>query len=119
MGDVSVILEGVEHEHAWHSLYSTIHGAGRVMSSTAAAGKVNRRTGQLIRPGAVSHDMMTGWLRREKVVLRGGGLDEAPQAYRRLPDVLEHHAGTIRILHELKALGVAMACAGEFDPYTD
>jgi tRNA-splicing ligase RtcB len=119
MGDISVILEGVEHEQAAESLFSTVHGAGRVMSRTAAAGKVNRRTGELIKPGAISQEMMTTWLRRERVSLRGGGLDEAPQAYRRLPRVLDHHAGTIRILHELRPLGVAMAGANEFDPYKD
>ena len=119
MGDVSVILEGVEHEQAAESLCSTVHGAGRVMSRTAAAGKVNRRTGEVIRPGAISQEMLADWLRRERVVLRGGGLDEAPQAYRRLPDVLKHHAGSVRILHELRPLGVAMAGANEFDPYKD
>jgi tRNA-splicing ligase RtcB len=119
MGDISVILEGTDHDQAVQSLYSTVHGAGRVMSRTAAAGKVNRRTGETIRPGAINQEMLTNWLRRERVVLRGGGLDEAPQAYRRLPQVLSHHAGTIRILHELRPLGVAMAGANEFDPYKD
>jgi tRNA-splicing ligase RtcB (3'-phosphate/5'-hydroxy nucleic acid ligase) len=31
MGEISVILEGVENEDAKYSLYSTVHGAGRVM----------------------------------------------------------------------------------------
>jgi len=53
------------------------------------------------------------------VVLRGGDLDEAPQAYRRLPDVLTAHAGTIRILHTLRPLGVAMAGRDVLDPYKD
>ncbi|HSF62409.1 MAG TPA: RtcB family protein [Gaiellaceae bacterium] len=43
MGDDSVILEGVEGPGAAESLYSTVHGAGRVMSRTQAAGKVRRR----------------------------------------------------------------------------
>jgi tRNA-splicing ligase RtcB len=119
MGDISVILEGLEHEDAGRSLYSTVHGAGRVMSRTAAAGRINRRTGEVIRPGRISAEMLSEWLQRERVVLRGGGLDEAPQAYRRLPRVLAEHAGTVRILHELLPLGVAMAGANEFDPYKD
>jgi len=119
MGDISVILEGIEHEQAAESLFSTVHGAGRVMSRTKAAGKVNRRTGEVIKPGAIDREMLGEWLRRERVVLRGGGLDEAPQAYRRLPQVLAHHAGTIRILHQLRPIGVAMAGANEFDPYRD
>lgn len=39
MGDISVILKGVDSEAASQSLYSTVHGAGRVMSRTQAAGK--------------------------------------------------------------------------------
>ena len=53
------------------------------------------------------------------VELRGGDVDEAPQAYRRLPDVLAAHAGTIRVLHTLRPLGVAMAGRGIVDPYKD
>src|ERR671924_1861193 len=39
MGDESVILEGVESDEAVESLYSTVHGAGRVMSRSQAAGR--------------------------------------------------------------------------------
>ncbi len=39
MGDISVILRGVESEASKDMLYSTVHGAGRVMSRTQAAGK--------------------------------------------------------------------------------
>jgi tRNA-splicing ligase RtcB (3'-phosphate/5'-hydroxy nucleic acid ligase) len=63
--------------------------------------------------------MMDGWLAERDVILRGGGLDESPQAYRRLPDVLAAQGGTIEILHTLRPLVVAMAGADEFDPYKD
>jgi tRNA-splicing ligase RtcB len=43
MGDDSVILEGVESAEAEESLFSTVHGAGRVMSRTQAASRVRRR----------------------------------------------------------------------------
>lgn len=39
MGDISVILRGVDSEASRDLLYSTVHGAGRVMSRTQAAGK--------------------------------------------------------------------------------
>jgi tRNA-splicing ligase RtcB len=58
MGDDAVILKGVESEAAAASLYSTVHGAGRVMSRTEAKGKRNRKTGEVIREGRVSHDAM-------------------------------------------------------------
>jgi tRNA-splicing ligase RtcB len=101
------------------ALYSTIHGAGRVMSRTAAAGKRDRRTGRVLSPGRVSPDEMHAWLRAKGVVLRGGGLDESPQVYRRLPDVLAAQQGTVEVLHTLRPLVVVMAGADEFDPYKD
>ncbi|HSO12587.1 MAG TPA: RtcB family protein [Anaerolineales bacterium] len=119
MGDISVILEGVESEEAKYSLYSTVHGAGRVMSRTAARGKVNRKTGKVIKEGAVSREMMLDWIRRQEVELRGAGTDESPHCYKRLPEVLGFHGSTVRILHTLKPIGVAMAGEHEFDPYKD
>src|SRR5204862_3128 len=43
MGDESVILEGVESSENEHALCSTVHGAGRVMRRSAAAGRSRRR----------------------------------------------------------------------------
>src|SRR5438046_10307163 len=43
MGDESVILEGVESRENEQALYSTVHGAGRVMSRSQAAGRIRRR----------------------------------------------------------------------------
>lgn len=119
MGDTAVIVEGIENTFAADSLYSTVHGAGRVMSRNAARGKINRKTGAVISPGAISTDAMLEWVQRVGVELRGAGTDEAPQAYKRLPEVLAQHAGTIRILHTLTPIGVAMAGVNEFDPYKD
>jgi tRNA-splicing ligase RtcB len=119
MGDISVILEGIESDEAKYSLYSTVHGAGRVMSRTAARGKVNRKTGRVIKEGAVSAEMMLDWVRGQGVELRGAGTDESPHCYKRLPEVLEFHSPTIRILHTLKPIGVAMAGEHEVDPYKD
>ncbi len=48
-----------------------------------------------------------------------GDLDESPMTYRRLPDALAQHAGTIRMLHTLRPFAVAMAGGGEFDPFKD
>lgn len=121
MGDDAVIIEGVESETSREALYSTVHGAGRVMSRTAAKGKfVADETGKRVRKdGLVRHDEMMKWLHDRGVTLRGGDLDEAPQAYRRLPKVLSAHEGTIRVLHVLKPIGVAMAGRDIRDPYKD
>lgn len=120
MGDDAVIIEGIDSPASREALFSTVHGAGRIMSRTAAKGKFVKIDGKRIRKdGLVRHDEMMKWIADKNVVLRGGDLDEAPQAYRRLPDVLAAHAGTIRILHTLTPLGVAMAGKDIVDPYKD
>ena len=125
MGDDAVIVQGTMPkdpgvEQLQHdALYSTVHGAGRVMSRTQAAGKRNWRTGQVLQPGAVSPQMMEEWIRQKGVILRGGGLDESPHVYRRLPDVLSAQKGTIEVLHTLRPLIVVMAGPDQFDPYKD
>lgn len=121
MGDVSVIIEGVEHEESRKSFYSTVHGAGRVIGRREAIGRFRKdENGKKQRePGKVRHDEWMAWVAREGVELRGAGLDEAPQCYKRLPEVLEHHRNSIKILHTLKPIGVAMAGANEHDPYKD
>jgi tRNA-splicing ligase RtcB len=126
MGDDAVIVQGASPEPGSElesvqkeSLYSTVHGAGRVMSRTAARGKIRWKTGEIISPGLVSPEMMHGWVREKGVILRGGGLDESPHAYRRLPDVLAAQGDTIEVMHTLRPLVVVMAGADIKDPYKD
>jgi len=121
MGDDAVILRGstAESDVQKSALYSTVHGAGRVMSRTEAAGKVHRKTGRVIKEGKISKSDMSTWLDSRGVILRGGGLDESPQAYRRLPDVLAAQGDTIEVVHTLRPIIVCMAGANEFDPYRD
>ncbi len=120
MGDDAVIVEGIDGEESRAALYSTVHGAGRVMSRTAAKGKFERvGNKRLRRDGLVRHEEMMKWVADRGVELRGGDVDEAPQAYRRLPEVLAAHQGTIRILHTLRPLGAAMAGRDVVDPYKD
>jgi len=124
MGDDAVIIRGVASDSAEvrdlqaRALYSTVHGAGRVMSRTAAAGKRTRR-GKVTKPGAISREMMLEWVQQKGVVLRGGGADESPHVYRRLPEVLAAQGPTVEVLHVLHPLIVVMAGAEEFDPYKD
>ncbi len=125
MGDDAVIVQGVVSSDPVvardqkEALFSTVHGAGRVMSRTAAAGKRNRRTGKVLSRGRVTLEMMHAWVREKGVILRGGGLDESPHVYRRLPEVLAAQGSTIEVLHTLRPLIVVMAGADEFDPYKD
>ena len=117
----SVILEGIDSEASKDALYSTVHGAGRVMSRRKAAGKVRFVKGKptIIAPGAVDWSAVQSEVRANGVELRGGGADEAPEVYKNLDDVLGHHNGTIRILQRLRPVGVAMAGIDTYDPYKD
>ena len=121
MGDDAVILKGVESEKSKASMYSTVHGAGRIMSRTEARGRyVRDESGKKQRqPGRVRHDEWQAWIAEKGVTLIGADLDEAPQAYRRLPDVLAAHEGTIEIVRTLRPFGVIMAGQNEFDPFKD
>jgi tRNA-splicing ligase RtcB len=128
MGDDAVIIRGTPIDPSTdpegakaqeEALYSTVHGAGRVMSRTAAAGKRHRRSGRQLSRGAVSPGMMQGWVKEKGVILRGGEVDESPHVYRRLPTVLAAQGGTIEVLETLRPLIVVMAGGGEFDPYKD
>jgi tRNA-splicing ligase RtcB len=140
MGDESVILEGVESGENEQALFSTVHGAGRVMSRTQAAGRIRKRKRwvkdgvttdhpvegakkvwieEQIKPGVVDWPAVQARLRGQGIVLMGGGADEAPEVYKRLPDVLAAHGETIRVKHTLRPLGVAMAGRDVYDPYKD
>jgi tRNA-splicing ligase RtcB (3'-phosphate/5'-hydroxy nucleic acid ligase) len=125
MGDDAVIVQGTTSDEPTvtevqrEAMYSTVHGAGRVMSRTAAAGKRHRKTGRVLSEGRITPEMMRTWVAEKGVVLRGGGLDESPHVYRRLPEVLSAQGRTIEVLHTLRPLIVVMAGADEFDPYKD
>lgn len=115
MGDDAVIVQGAvdvdpETERLQReALFSTVHGAGRVMSRTEAAGKRRRRSGKVVRPGRVTREMMQAWVREKGVILRGGGVDESPHVYRRLPEVISAQGATVEVLHTLRPLIVVMA----------
>src|SRR5690625_4624975 len=102
MGDISVILRGKDSEASRASLYSTVHGAGRIMSRTQAAGRFRRKGKRRVRVGGrIQRQDMMREIKDFGVTLRGGGTDEAPGGYRKLYDVLVAHKETIDILHVL------------------
>lgn len=106
MGDDAKIIEGIDSPEAKAAFYSTIHGAGRVFGRKEAIRRFSRAE-------------MDQWLQARNVVLVGADIDESPMAYRRLPEVLAHHASSVRTVHTLRPVAVAMAGKGEFDPFKD
>src|ERR1700733_8103222 len=87
MGDDAVIIEGIDSPEARASLYSTMHGAGRLFGRREA----RRRFGE---GGGGMH------IRGRTLIV--ADLDESPMADRRLPEVLAHHAGSVKVLHTLR-----------------
>jgi tRNA-splicing ligase RtcB len=151
MGEPSVILRGTDAPEGEALLRSTVHGAGRVMSRTQAAGrlgnraecgrcdfwvswkqytaegtqcprhpkeKLRKRRGR-VKEGLIDYGKVRKHLTSQGIELRGGAADEAPDAYKRLDQVLAAHGDTVEILHRLTPIGVAMAGADTFDPYKD
>jgi len=119
MGDNAVILRGLDSEEAKQAMHSTVHGAGRVMGRLEAKGKFDKKTGEVKRPPRITHEDWKTWLTKVGVVVLGSDVDEAPQAYRRLDEVLEYHKPTIEVLEILTPKGVIMASKNELDPYKD
>jgi tRNA-splicing ligase RtcB len=127
MTEACPIIRGTDSPLLKDLLYSTVHGAGRVMSRTEAAGKRSRKTNELIldgngvpkKAGVVTQEMFDKAVKDSGIELRGGGFDESPYVYKRITEVLEHHENTIEILNLLKPIGVAMASHDTYDPYKD
>lgn len=126
MSDVSVIIEGVDTELSRKGLFSTVHGAGRVMSRTQAAGKKKwiagpngKKRPTVIAKGKVDFDLVKEQMKSKKIELRGAGADEAPECYKKLEDVLKYQGDTIKVLYHLHPIGVAMAGSETYDPYKD
>ena len=134
MGDDAVIVEGADGEYEGDgditktqesALFSTVHGAGRVLGrAEAIRGKVIKDargipTGKRDESTKILPEKMQEWIGRFGTVLRGGGVDEAPQAYRRLSEVLNAQGPTIKILHTLTPRVVVMAGNEVRDPYKD
>lgn len=126
MADPSVIIEGVDSELSRKGLYSTVHGAGRLMSRNEAAGKrkwMKDRDGNrkqaVLKKGKIDFEIVKTELQNQKIELRGGGSDEAPACYKNLEEVLFHQGPTLKVLFKLYPVGVAMAGEEVFDPYKD
>lgn len=149
MGDICVIVEGVESPDAQAALYSTVHGAGRVKSRNVAIKGRHRWQCPVVtcnesytppqqKPPkdlkcSVHRETLEKWMvepavdfeavrwtcDRMGIVLRGAGPDEAPECYRPLGDVLRAHKNTINIVASMVPRIVVMAGKEVRDPYKD
>lgn len=92
MGDPGYVVRGRGNAA---SLNSASHGAGRQMSRTAAMKSITKT-------------MRDQYLRDKGVTLLGGGLDEAPQAYKNINEVIAAQSELVHILARFKPRVVMM-----------
>jgi tRNA-splicing ligase RtcB len=83
MGDESVILAGVDSGQAEESLFSTVHGAGRIMSRTQAAGRVAAPQALGVRSPGLRSRVRHRWRQLAQPCAEARRL---PRASRRTPD---------------------------------
>jgi tRNA-splicing ligase RtcB len=86
------------------SLNSASHGAGRAMSRSAAK-------------QSITNKMVKQDLERNQVTLLGGGLDEAPMAYKDIRTVMRHQTDLVEVLAEFVPRIVRMC--GDDSPAED
>ena len=81
--------------------------------------------GNLGRKQVITRQGRVDWMAVKKdlalagIELRGGAADEAPEAYKNLPAVLEAHRDHITVDQQLQPIGVVMAGSDVFDPFKD
>lgn len=93
MGDAGYVVRG---RGASESLESASHGAGRLMSRKAALGSISR----------VARDT---YLKERGVTLLGGGLDESPQAYKPIEQVIAAQNELVEVVGKFTPRIVRMA----------
>lgn len=92
MGDVGYVVRGKGNPA---SLNSASHGAGRQMSRNEAFKSITKK-------------MRDEYLRERGVKLLGGGLDEAPQAYKNINEVMAAQSDLVDIIARFKPRLVMM-----------
>ena len=93
MGDAGYVVRGRGVSDA---LQSASHGAGRKMSRKAAINSISKRD-------------RDDYLKERGITLLGGGLDESPQAYKSIEDVISAQQDLIEVLGKFTPKIVRMA----------
>ncbi|MFZ5908572.1 MAG: RtcB family protein [Chloroflexota bacterium] len=93
MGDAGYLVRGRGNPD---SLQSASHGAGRLMSRKAAI-------------NSISKSARDAYLKERGVTLLGGGLDESPQAYKPIEEIIAAQADLVEVLGRFMPRIVRMA----------
>ncbi|WP_135228891.1 RtcB family protein [Deinococcus fonticola] len=97
MADPGYLVRGRGNAEA---LASASHGAGRQLGRKAAANTLNKKEVQ-------------AYLKQRGVTLIGGGIDEAPQAYKRIQDVIARQSDLVDVVAEFRPRVVRMDTGSE------
>jgi tRNA-splicing ligase RtcB len=97
MADPGYVVRGLGHPGA---LASASHGAGRQLGRKAAASTLNKKDVQ-------------AYLTTRGVTLIGGGIDEAPQAYKRIQDVIARQDDLVNVIASFQPRVVRMDTGSE------
>jgi len=97
MADPGYLVRGKGHAPA---LGSASHGAGRQLGRKAAQ-------------AALSKSAVSAYLKERGVTLLGGGIDEAPQAYKRIETVIAAQGELVEVLGEFRPRVVRMDSGSE------
>ncbi|CAM3981059.1 RtcB family protein [Deinococcus marmoris] len=97
MADPGFVVRGRGHADA---LASASHGAGRQLGRKAAIGKLVKKE-------------VTAYLKERGVTLMGGGIDEAPQAYKRIEDVIARQSDLVDVVAQFTPKVVRMDSGSE------
>jgi tRNA-splicing ligase RtcB len=99
MGDAGYLVCG---KGVTESLNSAAHGAGRAMSRRAALNSITR----------TARDR---YLNERGVILLGGGLDEAPQAYKPIEQIIDAQGDLIEVVGKFMRIMVRMTDEAGYD----
>lgn len=97
MADPGYVVRGLGHEGA---LQSASHGAGRQLGRKAATSTLAKKDVQ-------------AYLTGRGVTLIGGGIDEAPQAYKRIEDVIARQEDLVNVIASFQPRVVRMDTGSE------
>lgn len=92
MGDSGFVVRGKGNNKA---INSASHGAGRVFSRSKAKQTITKT-------------MRNRYLKERGITLIGGGLDESPQAYKPIEDVISAQSDLVDVIGEFKPVIVRM-----------
>ena len=116
---LSRIVEGGDLEHLQPKLDKRQQNQLHNFIEAGCPEDLDKKIHVKIKEGAITPEMMEEWVDRAGVELRGSNVEESPHCYKDIELVLEDQGSTVKLIHTLTPVGVAMADKNVKDPYKD